>query len=48
MTIGGALRRPIVGSVGFWMVATYTCMALGLSVGQILVYRIYRENIIAA
>ena len=46
--IGSALRRPSLGSVGFWMVAFYTCCALGLLVGQILVYRIYRENIIAA
>lgn len=46
MAIGGALRRPTIGSVGFWMVATYGCLALGLFVGQILVYRIYRENIV--
>ena len=48
MAIGGALRHPTVGSVGFWTVATYTSFALGLFVGQILVYRIYRENIFAA
>lgn len=47
MTIGGALRRPALASVGFWMIATYACFALGLFVGQILVYRIYRENITA-
>jgi hypothetical protein len=47
MAIGAALRRPIVGSVGFWMAGTYACLALGLFVGQILVYRIYRENIVA-
>ena len=46
--IGSALRHPSLGSVGFWMVAFYTSCALGLLVGQILVYRIYRENIIAA
>ena len=46
--IGSALRHPSLGSVGFWMVAFYSCIALGLLVGQILVYRIYRENIIAA
>ncbi len=46
--IGSALRHPTIGSVGFWMLATYTSLALGLLVGQILVYRIYRENIIAA
>jgi hypothetical protein len=46
--IGSALRHPSLGSVGFWTVAFYSCIALGLLVGQILVYRIYRENIIAA
>jgi hypothetical protein len=45
--IGSALRRPTIGSVGFWTLAVYACFALGLLVGQILVYRIYRENIIA-
>jgi hypothetical protein len=46
--IGSALRHPTIGSVGFWTLAVYACFALGLLVGQILVYRIYRENIIAA
>ena len=48
MVIGSALRRPTIGSVGFWTLAVYACFALGLLIGQILVYRIYRENIIAA
>ena len=47
-SIGSALRRPTIGSVGFWTLAVYACFAFGLLVGQILVYRIYRENIIAA
>ena len=47
-TIGSALRHPTIGSVGFWTLGVYACFALGLLVGQILVYRIYRENIIAA
>jgi hypothetical protein len=46
--IGSALRRPTIGSVGFWTLAVYACFALGLLIGQILVYRIYRENIAAA
>jgi hypothetical protein len=45
--IGSALRHPTVGSVGFWTLAVYVCFALGLSVGQVLVYRIYRSNITA-
>lgn len=48
MAIGGALRRPTIGSVGFWTLAVYACIAFGLLVGQILVYRIHREIIIAA
>ena len=47
-TIGSALRHPAIGSVGFWTLGVYACFALGLVVGQVLVYRIYRENIIAA
>jgi hypothetical protein len=45
MAFGCALRRPSFGSVGFWMLGMYICVALGLSVGQILVYRIFRERI---
>lgn len=48
MTIGSALRRPAIGSVGFWMVAMYTCLAIGFVTGQMLVYRLYRKQIIAA
>lgn len=43
--IGGALRRPTVGSVAFWMFGVYVCFAIGLLVGQVLVYRVYREQI---
>jgi hypothetical protein len=45
MAIGAALRRPAIGSVGFWMVGIYGSMAIGLVVGQLLVYRIYRRRI---
>jgi tellurite resistance protein TehA-like permease len=47
MAIGSAKRRPTIGSVGFWTFAVYTCFALGLIIGQILDYRIYRANITA-
>ena len=43
--IGSALRRPAVGSVAFWTFGMYVCFAIGLIVGQALVYRIYREQI---
>ena len=48
MAIGSAVRHPTIGSVGFWTLAVYACFALGLLIGQVLVYRIYRENIISA
>ena len=44
--IGAALRRPVVGSVAFWMMAFYCSTAIGLLVGQLLVYRIYHRHII--
>jgi hypothetical protein len=45
MAIGSAVRQPTFGSVGFWMLGVYVCFAIGLLVGQILVYRIYRQRI---
>ncbi len=43
--IGSAVRQPTFGSVGFWTLGMYACLAIGLFVGQILVYRIYRQRI---
>ena len=43
--IGGAVKHPALGSVGFWTLGVYGCFAIGLIVGQILVYRIYRQRI---
>lgn len=45
MAIGSALRQPTFGSVAFWTLGVYACFAVGLSVGQVLVYRIYRQEI---
>lgn len=45
MAIGSALRHPIFGSVGFWMLGLYCSSTVGLLVGQVLVYRIYRQRI---
>jgi len=47
MTVGSLLHRPS-GSVALWVVATYLCTTLGLVVGQILVYRVYRDRVVAA
>ena len=34
--------------VAFWMIATYFCAFFGLAIGQILVYRVYRDRVVAA
>jgi hypothetical protein len=47
MGVGSLLRRA-TGSVAFWMVATYFCALIGLVIGQVLVYRIYRDRVVAA
>ena len=44
----GSLLRQATGSVAFWMVATYFCAFLGLVIGQVLVYRVYRDRVVAA
>jgi hypothetical protein len=46
--IGGAVKHPALRSVGFWMLGVYSSFAIGLLVGQILVYRIYRQRIAPA
>ena len=46
MAIGAELRRPAIGSAGFWMVGIYSSAAIGLGVGQLFVYRIYRRHIV--
>lgn len=48
MAVGAALREPTVGSTGFWMVGMYASVAAGLSTGQILAHRIYRDRIVPA
>jgi hypothetical protein len=45
-TFGGALRHPAIGSAGFWLVGSYACSVVGVVIGQILIYRIYRDHII--
>jgi hypothetical protein len=43
--IGSAFRRPLFGSIGFWALGVYCSFTVGLLIGQILVYRTYRERI---
>ncbi len=45
MAIGSALRRPSIGSVGFWTFGVYFCFAIGLLIGQFLIYQIYKKRI---
>lgn len=45
MAIGSAVQHPVFGSVGFWTLGVYCCFTIGLLVGQILVYRIFRQRI---
>ena len=45
MAIGSAVQHPAFGSVGFWTLGVYCCFAVGLSVGQFWVYRIFRQRI---
>ena len=44
----GSLLRGATGSAAFWMVAMYFCAFFGLVIGQVLVYRVYRDRVIAA
>jgi len=46
--VGSALRRPTFGSAGFWTLSVYVCFLIGLLVGQVLVYRVYRGQIATA
>jgi hypothetical protein len=43
--IGSAIQHPAYGSVGFWTLGVYCSFTIGLLVGQLLVYRVYRQHI---
>ena len=45
VTLGSALRLPVVGFSGFWMFAAVFCIAIGLLIGQIIIYKIFRSRI---
>lgn len=45
MAIGASVRRPAIGSVGFWTFGVYCCVAIGLSAGQFWALRVFREYI---
>lgn len=46
--LGSAVQHPAFGSVGFWTLGVYCSFTIGLLVGQVLVYRIFRQRIAPA
>jgi hypothetical protein len=46
LAIGSAIRLPEVHAAGFWVSAMCFCLAIGLLIGQFLVYRIFRARIV--
>ena len=46
MAIGSALRLSKGTETGFWLFISYCCMAIGLLIGQLLVYRVFRARIV--
>jgi hypothetical protein len=46
LAIGSSLRLSKGNETGFWLFVSYCCMAIGLWIGQLLVYRILRARII--
>ena len=45
MTVGAAFHLPGTSATGFWMFNFFVCLFLGLLIGQLLVYSVYRERI---
>ncbi len=48
MAIGALLRRPAIGSVGFWTFGMFCSVAVGLCVGQLLAFQIFKGHIATA
>jgi len=45
MAVGSTFRLPGSGSIGFWTFALYCCLTVGLTVGQLIVYKIFHARI---
>lgn len=45
LALGSSVRWPTFGSTGFWAMGVYASFAIGLFIGQILVYRVHRQSI---
>jgi hypothetical protein len=48
LAVGSAFHLSGTSETGFWLFISYYCMAIGLLIGQFLVYRIFRSRIVAA
>jgi hypothetical protein len=46
MAVGAAFRLRGTTETGFWMFMFFLCMFLGLLIGQLTVYAVYRERIV--
>jgi hypothetical protein len=46
MAVGAAFRLRATTQTGFWMFMFFVCMFLGLLIGQLAVYKVYRERIV--
>jgi len=45
MAGGSVVRLSGSGEKGFWMFAFFLCFAVGLAIGQFIVYKIFRDRI---
>ena len=45
MAMGSMFRLPSYGSIGFWTFGVYFCWAVGTAIGQLVVYKIFRNRI---
>jgi tellurite resistance protein TehA-like permease len=48
MAVGSVFRLPAVGWAGLWTFAMFCCIAVGLTIGQFIAYRIFRKYIAEA
>lgn len=48
MALGSMIRMPAYGSTGFWTFGVYFCWATGTAIGQLFVYKIFRDRIVKA
>jgi len=48
LVIGSSLRLSNGNETGFWLFVSFCCMAIGLLIGQLLIYRIFRARIVSS